>query len=456
MKYKLSTLASIVALSFSLNASADDLLQVYQIAKIKDPQILQERAKYNISLEKVAESRSPLLPQINFSLRGGVTKGHNPGAGNANVDKHTNTNGQAKIALTQSIYNGAYWESLNVAEKEATQYKANYAYAGQDLLIRTSKAYFDVLRADDAVKATKANKRAVERQLEQTKQRFDVGLIAITDVHEAQAEYDRTTVDEIKAENALANAYYKLRELTGQDVLNISYLDIDTFSPSNLEGDVNLWRNKALEHNLKLHAQRIAKEVAKLNISKAQTGHGPTLDFTLDTQSNTNNFDNDYPDVHDDYSTTNAALILNLPIYTGGAVTSRVKQAQYGYVLASEQLVQTFRSTEAEVNSGYNNVRAAVSSVRAYEQTVKSSQSALEATEAGFEVGTRTIVDVLDATRNLYTSENQLANARYDYIMAVLNIKLSAGTLKEQDLIDISNSLTKVDPSLKKDNRKKP
>jgi len=455
MKYKLSTLASVLALSFSLNARADDLLQVYQIAKIKDPIILQELAKYNMSLEKVAESRSPLLPQINFTLKGGATEGHDPGAGNAHVDKRTGTNGQAKIALTQSLYNGGYWESLNVSEKEATEYKANYAYAGQNLLLRTAKAYFDVLRGDDAVKSAKANKRAVERQLEQTKQRFDVGLIAITDVHEAQAEFDRTTVDEIQAENELANAYYALRELTGQDVLNVSYLNTDTFTPSNLEGDVHLWRNKALEHNLKLHAQRISKEIAKLNISKAETGHGVTLDFTLDTQSNTNNFDNDYVNSHDDYSTTNAALILNVPIYTGGGVTSRVKQAQYGYVLASEKLVETFRSTEAQINSGYNNVRAAVSSVRAFEQTVKSSQSALDATEAGFEVGTRTVVDVLDATRNLYTSENKLANARYDYIMAVLTIKLAAGTLIEQDLVDISNNLVKEDPSLKKDDKKK-
>ena len=132
---------------------------------------------------------------------------------------------------------------------------------------------------------------------------------------------------------------------------------------------------------------------------------------------------------------------LNVPIYTGGAITSRVKQAQYAYVMASEDLVQTFRSTEAQINSGYNNVRASLSSIAAYEQTVKSSNSALEATEAGFEVGTRTIVDVLDATRSLYASENQLANARYDYIINMLQLKYSAGTLSEQDLIDVSTGL---------------
>lgn len=435
--FKRLSIASIIALTtFNSSAIADSLLQVYQTAKVKDPIILKSKAQYDLFLEKINEADAALLPQVGFGLNAGYTE--------ASEDSATNSNYGASLALTQSLYNGSYWQQLDIAEKQATQYATIYGYAAQDLLFRSSTAYFDVLRADEAVKSVKANKRAVERQLEQTKQRFDVGLIAITDVHEAQAEYDRTNADLIFAENSLANSYYVLRELTGEDVLNISYLNTKNFDPQEIEGDVKFWRNKALEHNLALHGRRISKELAKMQIELAETGHLPTLDFTAGLGYNNADYNAVRSDV--DMSNGSIGIQLNVPIYTGGAITSRVKQAQYSYVMASEDLVQTFRSTEAQINSGYNNVRASLSSITAYEQTVTSSNSALEATEAGFEVGTRTIVDVLDATRNLYASENQLANARYDYILFMLQLKYSAGTLSEQDIMDVSSGLVEVDP----------
>ena len=457
MKIKLTTIASALALTFSLNAGADTLFDVYNVAKIKDPAILKSHAQYKVYLESISEANAALLPQIDFTMQVGYTQGIiQANTPNVKDEKElNNTNGMAKLGLTQSLYNGTYWQNTDMAEKQATEYKAIYGYNAQDLIMRTANAYFSVLRADEAVKSVKANKNAVERQLEQTKQRFDVGLIAITDVHEAQAEFDRTVADEIMAENNLVNAFYKLRELTGQDVLKVSYLDTESFAPEIIEGNVKVWRNKALEHNLSLHSKRIAKEVAKMQIDLAQTGHGPTLDFLADVTSNTNNYTNNPPDTHSDTNTANVALRLNVPIYTGGGITSRVKQAQYGYVIASEDLVLNFRKTEAQINSGYNNVRASTSSIAAYEQTVKSSRSALEATEAGFEVGTRTVVDVLDATRSLYASENQLANARYDYILAMLQLKFDAGTLAEQDIIDISAALVEVAPDIEKKNDKK-
>ena len=458
MKIKLTTLASTLALAFSLNAGADTLLEVYEVAKVKDPAILKSYAQYQRYLEGISETRADLLPQINFTMQAGYTEGLQTSSKTTKNKKDlSNTNGLAKLGLTQSLYNGTYWQNTDIADRQATEYKAVYGYNAQELIMRTADAYFSVLRADEAVKSVAANKRAVERQLEQTKQRFDVGLIAITDVHEAQAEYDRTVADEIMAENKLVNSYYTLRELTGHDVLKVNYLNTETFAPEALEGSVKVWRNKALEHNLSLHSKRIAKDIAKMQIDLAQTGHGPTLDFLADVTSNTNNYVEDVSPFgpHSDSSSANVALRLNVPIYTGGGITSRVKQAQYGYVIASEDLVLNFRQTEAQVNSGYNNVRASISSIKAYEQTVKSSRSALKATEAGFEVGTRTVVDVLDATRSLYASENQLANARYDYILAMLQLKLDAGTLAEQDIIDISNTLVEVAPDVEDKNNKK-
>jgi len=430
------SIASIVALAtFNSAVSADNLLQVYQIAKIKDPTILTSKAQYDLFLEQVNEADAALLPQIGFGLDAGYT--------NSSNNDNTNANYGADLSLSQSIYSGALWQQLDIAEKQATQYAAIYGYAAQNLILRSAVAYFDVLSAYESVKSVEANKRAFERQLEQTKQRFDVGLIAITDVHEAQAAYDVTNANLIVAENALANSYYVLRELTGEDIVNISYLDTTNFAPQPLEGDVSSWRQKAIEHNLNLHENRIAKDIAKMQIDLAEDGHSATLDLTSSLS-----YDNVDPRVGAGYdrNTGTIGLSLNVPIYSGGAITSRVKQAQYSYVIASETLVQTFRSTEADINSGYNNVRASLSSIAAYEQSVTSSKSALEATEAGFEVGTRTIVDVLDSTTNLYASENELANARYDYIINMLQLKYSAGILSEQDIIDISTGLVEVDP----------
>ncbi|MCW8995491.1 MAG: outer membrane channel protein TolC [Psychromonas sp.] len=435
MTLKRIYLASLIALtSFSYSAHADTLLQVYQTAKSKDPTILKSKAQYDLYLEKVSEANASLLPQIGFGLNAKHTE--------ANKDVVTNTAYGANLSLSQSLYNGAYWQQSDIAEKQATQYAAIYGSAAQNLLLRTATAYFNVLRADEALKSVQANKRAVERQLEQTKQRFEVGLIAITDVHEAQAEYDRTTADEITAENTLLNSYYTLRELTGKDIHKVASLNTDTFSVQQLQGDLQSWRNQSIEHNFNLHSKRIAKELAKMQIKLAETGHLPTLDLSAGLGRNSTDYELNTPSNPDvDLNSATIGLELNIPLYTGGRTSSQVKQAEYNYILASEDLTATYRSIESQVSSGYNNVRASISSIQAYEQTVTSSASALEAVEAGFEVGTRTIVDVLDATRNLYASENQLANARYDYIINMLQLKFSAGTLAEQDIIDISAGL---------------
>ena len=442
MLNKLSIASLITLTSISYSSHADTLLEIYQAAKLNDATILKSKAQYESFLEKVNEVNASLLPQIGFS----ADTSYNA----LNNDYSYGTYG-ATLSLSQSLYNSSYWQQLNIAEKEATEYEVIYNISAQDLLLRTATAYFNVLRADESVKSVQANKRAVERQLEQTKQRFEVGLIAITDVHEAQAEYDQTVADEINAENTLLNSYYTLHELTGEYVKNVAKLNTNIFSVQQLEGDIATWRNTSLEHNLTLHSKRIAKELAKMQIDLAKDGNKPTIDLTagLDhhgRQYSNSDIDSTYSSSAYNYDNLNTGTIgieLNVPLYTGGQINSLVKQAQYGYVMASEDLNEAYRNTESQVSSSFNNVRASISSIRAYEQTVKSSSSALEAVETGFEVGTRTIVDVLNATRSLYNSENELANARYDYIINMLNLKFSAGTLKEQDIIDISAGLIK-------------
>jgi len=248
MLNKLS-IASLIALtSISYSTHADTLLEIYQAAKLNDATILKSKAQYDAFLEKVTEANASLLPQIGFTADTSYNATNN--------DYSYGTYG-ATISLSQSLYNSSYWQQLDLAEKEATEYEVIYNISAQNLLLRTATAYFNVLRADEAVKSVQANKRAVERQLEQTKQRFEVGLIAITDVHEAQAEYDRTIADEINAENTLLNSYYTLHELTGEEVKNVAQLNTDTFSTQQLEGDIKTWRSASLEHNLTLHSKRI-------------------------------------------------------------------------------------------------------------------------------------------------------------------------------------------------------
>ncbi|WP_221074735.1 outer membrane channel protein TolC [Agarivorans aestuarii] len=437
MKLKIKSLILACGMSsLAFQAQADDLLQIYQLAQEKDPVILQSKAQRDIAFEQITESRASLLPQIGFGAGAKYTA-----TSNDTIDSITNTN--ASVGLSQSLYSKTNWTSLSISEKNATRSEAVYGNDVQSLIIRVSNAYFNVLRAMDNVSFVEANKTAVGRQLEQTKQRFNVGLTAITDVHEAQAEYDRTLAQEIQARNDLSNSYEDLRELTGLEHRELNILNTQRFEPNPLEQGSDFWLATATDRNLELNAQRISKEIAQEQIELAQSGHLPTLDLTAGIGYDNNQYGNDAYDSLQGGSSNagNIGLEFNWPIYLGGSIDSQVRQAQFSYIASSEALEQTFRTVQSTVNSVVNNVSASIGSVKAFEQTVVSSQSALEATEAGFEVGTRTIVDVQDATRNLYSAKSDLANARYDYILNMLALKQAAGTLTEEDVALVNSGL---------------
>ncbi|KLV02216.1 outer membrane channel protein [Photobacterium aquae] len=428
MKKLLPLFVSFALGGLSHSALADDLAEIYQQAKQNDPQLLRAAADKDTAFEAINASRSALLPQIN------LTAGYNTFF----LDGKDNPDGfNAGLSLGQEIYNRASWVSLDISEKQARQRDAAYAATQQGLILRTSDAYFAVLRAMDDLEFVRAEKAAVGRQLEQTKQRFEVGLSAITDVHDAQAQYDSVLADEILAENALTNSYEGLREITGQEHTNLNVLDTQRFAASAPQGKVLDLVNGAEQENLSLLSSRIAQDIARDRIALAESGHLPTLSF---------NAGYSYDETRDvngslDDGTINAGINLALPVYTGGRTTSEVKQAQYSYVAASEDLEASYRSVVKDVRAFYNNINASIGALRAYKQSVVSAQSALEATEAGFDVGTRTIVDVLDATRRLYDANRQLSNARYDYIISQLQLKQAVGSLNEQDILDVNAGL---------------
>ncbi|MFQ1988754.1 outer membrane channel protein TolC [Aeromonas veronii] len=430
---KRTLLSVMVLLGVSAGAHAENLLDIYQQAQIKDPQLLQSKAVRDKAFEQINESRAALLPQINLGADLKYLQNKN--------DTQTNNKASGSLSLDQSIYRRSNWVNLDISEKSATQNDVAYNLEIQNLMVRTAKAYFDVLKAMDTLEFVRANKVAVERQLEQTQQRFEVGLTAITDVHEAEASRDQALADEINAENELDNSYETLRELTGIDHRNLDVLNTDRFSPQKTAFGSDKWLELALDKNLQLHSARINKDIAKERIDLAKTGHEPTLDLDAGLQTSNTDYKLDSIQSGGNDNQANIGLTFKLPIYSGGATSSKVKQAQYDYVAASELLEKNFRSVQSTVRSSYNNVNASIGSVRAYSQSVVSADSALKATEAGYEVGTRTIVDVLDSTRKLYEAKQKLSEARYNYILNILSLKQAAGVLEVQDLVEVNQGL---------------
>jgi outer membrane protein len=430
-------LSALIVMSFSGFANAENLLDIYHQAQEKDPQLLEAKAQRDAAFEKINETQAANLPQINLGADLNYQKTNQD-------DKQTAGTAGASLGLSQAIYRRSNWINSDLSEKQATQTDVGYNYEKQALIVRTSDAYFSVLSAKDTLEYANANLDALKRQLDETQQRYNVGMTAITDVHEAKAAYDLASADVIIAENALANSYEGLRQLTGFEHKQLDLLDTSRFTPVALVETSDSWMKLADENNLQLHQQRIAKDIAKQQIDLAQTGNDPTLDLGANLGSNYTNYKNDGPSYDD--GTLNSANIgfkFNLPLYTGGAVDSRVKQAQFNYVSASEALEKSHRTIQANLYRNYNDVNAAIGTVRAYQQSVISAESALTATRAGYEVGTRTIVDLLDATRKLYSAKQQLSAARYNYILKRLQLKQIAGNLQEQDIIEVNNGLKK-------------
>ncbi|PRQ62961.1 outer membrane channel protein TolC [Vibrio sp. V01_P9A10T6] len=431
MKKLLPLFISAALGSLSSSVWADTLTEIYNQAKENDPQLLSSAAQRDAAFEAVTSSRGDLLPQIN------LTAGYN--INRSDIDTRESDKLTAGISFSQQLYQRSSWVSLDTAEKNARKADSAYAATQQGLILRVAQAYFEVLRAKDNLAFVRAEKAAVARQLEQTKQRFEVGLSAITDVHDAQAQYDGVLADEVLAKNSLTNSYETLREITGQEHSDLSVLDTNRFSASKTTQPIDALLEEAQQKNLSLLTARIAQDVAKDNISLASSGHLPSL--TLDGGYKYGDESNNNSGSKGDYNDFNVGINLAVPLYTGGKTTSQTKQAEFAYVAASQDLEKTYRSVVKDVRAFNNNINASIGALRAYEQSVISAKSALEATEAGFDVGTRTIVDVLDSTRRLYDANKNLSNARYDYVLSVLQLRQAVGTLSEQDILDINAGL---------------
>ncbi len=435
------------ALLISGPSRASSLLEIYQQALQSDPQIHEAEARRLAALESKPQARGALLPQIGVggayesAERSGPDLIPNPDP-NLPPVAVTSTNEtdvfRYGVTLRQSLFRWDQIVNLKRADKTITRAEAVREAAQQDLIVRVAQRYFDVLAAEDRLTSINANREAIARQLEQAKQRFDVGLIAITDVQESQAAYDQSVADEIAAKRTLATAREFLREITGEYVseLDAPAADFPLLTPDpSSEQD---WVRLSLEQNLNLIASRLDEQLARDEISFRRNGYYPTLELvatagTADTDSvysapgisQTDSFENDNDSI---------SLQFNIPLFAGGANKSRVKEAVYLHRASREQLQRVTRETERQARDAYLGVLSEISRVKALEQAVASSRTALQATQAGYEVGTRTIVEVLNSQFSLYAAITNFYQSRYDYIMNALRLKQAAGTLQVQDL----------------------
>ncbi len=429
---KLTVALSLVfCMSGATLAHATDLVHIFDQARQSDPQFMAAEAVRQAALEAKPLARSLLLPSA--SLSGSYTHDRsdiskiNPRFGGPQT--LTFTNKVYSLNLNQVLYNRSYFIRLRQADAQVAQAESQFQSARQALILRVAQRYFAVLAAQDDLDFARAEKIAIAHQLNQAQQRFKVGLTAITDVRESKASYDLSVAQEIAARNQLAVSQESLRELTGQPYPVLATLTermpLITPQPDNMKD----WVRKALSDNFTLLSATRAMDVARDNVERTRSGRYPTLNLVAA---------HSYSDTGGLFSRTQTdntvGLQLNVPLYQGGSITARVRQATYLYQQAQDNMERTRRATERETRSAFLNVLSGISEVKARQQALKSSETALEATETGYKVGTRTAVDVLNAQQNLYGAKRDYAQARYAYILNTLSLKQASGSLNETDL----------------------
>lgn len=443
-------LLTVGALALSGPANAASLLEIYQQALQSDPQIHEAEARRLAAQEAKPQARGVLMPQI--SATGDWTTTDQSGTTFSITNNRTDTFSQDSdsmswgFGLRQTLFRWDQIVNLKRADKTVTKAEAVREAAQQDLIVRVAQRYFDVLAAEDRLTSINADRDAIARQLEQAKQRFDVGLIAITDVQESQAAYDQSVANEIGAKRSLATAREFLREITGEYVteLDAPADDFPLLDPSpNNEAS---WVDLSLSQNLNLVASRLDERLARDEISFRRNGHYPSIDLVASTGENQSEGDaisNGFPSAFDDTTSRDQISIqVTVPLFAGGGTSSRVREAVYLHRASREQLQRVTRETERQARDAYLGVLSEIARVKALKQAVASSQTALQATQAGYEVGTRTIVEVLNSQFALYAAITNYYQSRYDYIMNALRLKQAAGSLQVQDLEQIDQWLT--------------
>lgn len=439
MKLKLLLLATLFGANSG--AQAADLLETFRAAQANDPVFAAARAAQQAGQEKLPQGRSLLMPNISLSanstfndqniqyrgatfLPGGNIRYNNHGYG---------------VNLTQPLFRQQNWLAYTEAELQVVQTEAQFKIAEQDLILRVAQAYFDVLIAQDSVQLAEAQKTAIAEQLEQAKRNFEVGSATITDTHEAQARYDLTSAQEIAAQNNLEIKKRALQQLIDAMPKDLRHLGKGFKLEAPQPADMEKWVDEAQLNSLQLAIAQAGAEIAEKEVARNRGGHYPTLDLVANysnSQSNGGSFG-----VGSDNTSKSVGVQLNMPLFQGGAVNSKWREAEANRERARQTLEDTRRSIALQTRQAYLGVVSGIAQVKALQQALTSSESVLEASKLGQEVGVRTNLDVLNAQQQLYSTRRDLYQAEYNYLISQLRLKAAVGSLGEEDLGRINQAL---------------
>lgn len=442
---KMKPLSFLLVILFGANSAvqAADLLEIYRAAKVNDPVFAAASATRQAGLEKLPQGRSLLMPTINLNASSTyndqTTQYHGmfPIIG-ANGNQRYNNNGYG-INLTQPLFRQQNWIAYSEAELQVTQTDAQFRIAEQDLILRVAQAYFDSLIAQDSVQLALAQKTAISEQLDQAKRNFEVGSATITDTHEAQARFDLTVSQEIAAQNNLEIKKSALQQLINSVPDDLRHLGqefrLDTPQPDDMEK----WVKEAQSNNLQILVAQLGVDIAEKEVARSRGGHYPTIDLVANyssSQANGGNFG-----IGSDSTGKSIGVQLNMPIFQGGMVSSKLREAEANRERARQELENTRRNIAQQARSAYLNMVSGIAQVRALQQALTSSESVVEASKLGQEVGVRTNLDVLNAQQQLYATRRDLYQAEYNYLLYHLRLKVALGLLSEEDLSKMNRSL---------------
>ncbi|HCO61671.1 MAG TPA: secretion protein [Porticoccaceae bacterium] len=451
------TCGAVLALTPLVTTAADTLSDIYQLALTNDPTLRAANAAFNAGKESIPLGRAGILPKITASAEFTDGDGDRSNFRTLNIDGNSFESGAAgdnddetesySVSLSQPLFDLPAWFTFKQGYDLDQQAEAQFAADQQSTIVRVTEAYIDVLRANENLVTSLAEQRAIGRQLEQTKERFDVGLLPITDVHEAQAAYDSAMVNTLEAQSALDIAFEGLEVITGQRHQELAGLSSEFPIKETEPADSKSWVEFSQQNNFALEVSRLAMTAAEKTAKAKRAEHLPTLTASLGYS----NFHRDGHFLRDDGNTqpfaeddepTVFSLRLDAPIFTGGLVSAERRKAYQDYLQAQELYLLKQRQITQQARSQHLSVSTDAARVKARKQAITSATSALEATDAGYEVGTRNIVDVLISQRVLYQAQRDYANARYDYIISMLKLREVAGQLSPEHLAELDRWLS--------------
>ncbi|MBK9161502.1 MAG: TolC family outer membrane protein [Nitrosomonadales bacterium] len=423
------------------SAQAADLLETFRAAQANDPVFAAARATQQAGQEKLPQGRSLLLPSVNLNANSTFNdqtvqyKGAFPFPGGNN---RYNSHGYG-VSIVQPLFRQQSWMAYSESELQVVQSEAQFRIAGQDLILRVAQAYFDVLSAQDGVQLAEAQKAAISEQLEQAKRNFDVGSATITDTHEAQARHDLVSAQEIAARNNLEVRRNALQQLINAMPKELNPLGKEFKLETPQPADMEKWVGDALLNNPQLAIAQAGAELAEKEVTRNLGGHLPTVDLVA-------NYSKSYANggsfgVGSDSNNKSIGVQLNMPLFQGGAVNSRWREAEANRDRAKEELENARRMIAAQTRQAYLGVVSGIAQVKALQQALVSSESVLEASRLGQEVGVRTNLDVLNAQQQLYATRRDLYQAEYAYLISHLRLKAAAGSLGEEDLNRVNQAL---------------